>query len=100
LNDVTAIQFRSLQKLYGSLPVAFMFPLFPILLVFLAVLDAVCAVQPLDSAARLRQLAPSLHRFIKRQTGQNTTTTNSTSNANATTTAAATVPLILASDKQ
>ncbi|KAI9461713.1 acid protease [Lactarius psammicola] len=76
-----------------------MFPLFPILLLFLAVLDAVCAVQPLDSAARLKRLAPSLHGIIKRQTGQNTTT-NSTSNANATITAAATVPLILASDKQ
>ncbi|KAI9440055.1 acid protease [Lactarius indigo] len=78
-----------------------MSPLFLFLLVFLAVLDAVCAVQPLDSTARLRELAPSLHRIIKRQTGQNTTsTTNSTSNANATATAAATVPLILASDKQ
>lgn len=77
-----------------------MFPPFPILLIFFAVLDAVCAVQPHDSAARLRLLAPSLHGIIKRQTGQNTTTTNSTSNANATATAAATVPLTLASDKQ
>ncbi|KAH9068324.1 acid protease [Lactarius deliciosus] len=78
-----------------------MFPLFPLLFVFLAVLDAVSAVQPLDSTARLRELAPSLHRIIKRQTGQNTTsTTNSTSNVNATTTAAVTVPLTLASDRQ
>ncbi|KAH8994863.1 acid protease [Lactarius akahatsu] len=78
-----------------------MFPLFPLLFVFLAVLDAVCAVQPLDSTARLRELAPSLHRIIKRQSGQNTTsTTNSTSNVNATTTFAATVPLTLASDRQ
>lgn len=78
-----------------------MFPLFPLLFVFLAVLDAVCAVQPLDSTARLRELAPSLHRFIKRQSGQNTTsTTNSTSNVNATTTTAVTVPLTLASDRQ
>ncbi|KAF8256813.1 aspartic peptidase domain-containing protein [Lactarius quietus] len=82
-----------------------MFPLFPILLVFLAALDVVCAGQLLDSADRLRQLAPSLHGFIKRQTGQNntttntTTTTNSTGNVNATTTSAGTVPLTLASDK-
>jgi hypothetical protein len=73
-----------------------MFPPFPILLVLLAALDVVCAVHP-----RLPLLAPSLHQFIKRQTGQNITTTNSTSsNANATITTAAIVPLTLASDKQ
>ena len=89
--------FHSLQKLYGML-VAFMFPRFPILLLFLTALDV--AAHPHDSAARLRHLAPSLHRYIKRQAGQNTTITNSTSNANTTITTATTVPLALASDKQ
>ena len=78
-----------------------MFPPFPILLVLLAALDVVSAVH--ESAARLRLRAPSLHEIIKRQAGQNITTTNSTtgsSNTNATTTNAATVPLTLASDQQ
>lgn len=82
----------------------FMFPPFSILLVFLAAFDVVCAGHLHDSAARLRQLAPSLHGIIKRQADQNTTTTNttftnSTSNVNATLTSAVTVPLTLASDK-
>ena len=95
------IGFPFLQITLWKLARSFMFLPFPILLVFLAAFDVVCALQLHDSAARLRQLAPSLHGIIKRQADQNTstTTTNSTSNVNATTTSAVTVPLTLASDK-
>lgn len=81
-----------------------MFPPFTLLLVFLAAFDVVCAGHLHNSAARLRQLAPTLHGIIKRQIDQNTTTTNttttnSTGNVNATLTSAVTVPLTFGSDK-